>query len=298
MFNCPRCIKEFDSYNGLSRHTAKSYGLKGEQLYREYHGITEIVTCKCGCGTPTKLRTDTGYNDYVAGHNSIGSTNPMFGNTHSDTARKNISSKRKEKFANGEYEIWQHKTGEKYDLARQKIADAVRKENNPERARKISQSLKGVPKSAEHSRKSRIGIKKAWENSELRERQRINILNRFLSKKKNNPSRLEMTFEKLLLENGIKYQTQFNLSHRLYDFKLENSNILIEVDGDFYHANPKKYPTPICKTQEDVIKNDHKKNEIAQHSGYTLLRFWESDILNNPQQVITELLAEIKKTSP
>jgi very-short-patch-repair endonuclease len=298
MFKCPRCASEFGSYNNLSRHTAKNYSLKGEALYREYHKITKIITCKCGCGTPTKWRVDRGYGEYVNGHNSRGATNPMFGKSHSDTAKNNISNKRKEKFANGEYQIWQHKTGEKYQLAKQKIADAVRKENNPERARKISQSLKGIPKSKEHSRKSRIGIKKAWENPELRERQRINILNRFLSKKKNNPSRLEMTFEKLLLGNGIKYQTQFNLSHRLYDFKLENSNILIEVDGDFYHANPKKYPTPICKTQEDVIKNDNKKNQIALRSGYRLLRFWESDILNNPQQVITELLTEINKTSP
>ena len=296
MFKCPRCTLEFNSYNSLSKHTRTRYKLNGELLYREYHGITEIVTCKCGCGTPTKWRIDTGYNQYVAGHNSKGENNVMFGKTHSNEAKQNISQKRKEKFANGEYEIWQHKSGEKYEQAKQKIADSIRKENNPERGRKIAESLRGVPKSEEHKQKSRIGIKKAWENEELRERQRINILNRFLSKKKNSPSKLEMVFEKMLIENHIGYETQFNLSHRLYDFKIKNTNILVEVDGDFYHTNPNKYVSPICKTQEDVMKNDMKKNLIAKSSGYTLLRFWESDIKNNPQQVITQLLAEINKT--
>jgi very-short-patch-repair endonuclease len=79
------------------------YGIKGEALYREYHGITETPACKCGCGTPTKWRIDRGYGEYANGHNSKGQSNPMYGKLHSKETRHNISQKRKEKFANGEY---------------------------------------------------------------------------------------------------------------------------------------------------------------------------------------------------
>jgi very-short-patch-repair endonuclease len=282
MFKCPKCNKEFDSYVGLARHTAKSYSLKGEELYREYNGITETVTCKCGCGTPTKWRIDTGYNDYVAGHNSKGSNNVMFGKKHSDTAKSNISKKRKEKFANGEYEIWQHKTGEKYTLAKQKIADAIRKENNPERGRKISNALKGKLKTKEQMQKIWAGQRK-W------------LANRHY----NSPSSIEVKFGKFLDMLNIAHDRQFSFDRFTYDFYLSDYNILVEVDGDFYQCNPKIYPEgakfPIQKRN---IENDVHKTQVALSANYRLLRFWESDILNNPQKVVTELLAEINKTSP
>jgi very-short-patch-repair endonuclease len=118
MFKCPRCTQEYPSYNSLSKHTRTAYKLSGEALYREYHNITEIPTCKCGCGTPTKWRIDRGYGDYANGHNARGSTNPMFGKSHSDEARNNISTTRKEKFANGEYTFI---TKEKWSAAAKKV---------------------------------------------------------------------------------------------------------------------------------------------------------------------------------
>jgi hypothetical protein len=124
--------------------------LSGESLYREYHSITEIPTCKCGCGTPTKWRIDRGYGEYVNGHNSKGQNNVMYGKTHSETTKQNISQKRKEKFANGEYTIWQHKEGVKYENAKKLIGEKSRKENNPKRASKISKALTGKIRTEEH----------------------------------------------------------------------------------------------------------------------------------------------------
>jgi very-short-patch-repair endonuclease len=296
MFICPRCSAEFNSYNSLAKHTNTKYKLSGENLYREYHGITEIVTCKCGCGTPTKWRIDRGYGKYANGHNSRGKNNVMFGKTHSREARDNISSKRKSRFADGTLKVWcdglTKETDERLRIMGENIS------NNTERSIKISNALSGVPKSDIHKQNSRIGIKKAWEDEELREKQRINILNRFKNKKTNKPSGLEYKFIKILDTLKIPYIFQYEVENRLYDFKLLNTNLIIEVDGDFHHVNPKIYKEAIYETQKLTIKNDTKKNEIAYRSGYKLLRFWESDILNNPQKVITELLAEINKTSP
>jgi very-short-patch-repair endonuclease len=292
MFNCPRCGQEYPSYNSLSKHTRVAYKLSGEMLYREYHGIKEIPTCKCGCGTPTKWRIDRGYGEYIGGHNSR-TSNPMSGKTHSENAKQNISQKRKEKFANGEYEIWQYKKGKQYEAARKRIGERSRKENNPARARKISNALKGKARTHEHQQKLNASIKKTWQSVELKEKQRENILNRFFEKKQNNPTALEITFGNLLEVLKLKHQFQYIVDNRTYDFYLNDFNILIEVDGDFHHCNPKKYKEPIYESQLVTIKNDALKNQIAKDHGFTLLRFWETDINERPFWVIQQLFTYI-----
>ena len=39
--------------------------------------------------------------------------------------------------------------------------------------------------------------------------------------------------------------------------------------------------------------NDQKKNQWAKDNGFKLLRFWEYDIKNNPQQIIEILKKEL-----
>lgn len=293
MFKCPRCGQEYSSYKSLSKHTRITYKLYGESLYCEYHGIKETPTCKCGCGTPTKWRIDRGYGEYVNGHNAR-TNNPMTGKTHSETAKQNISQKRKEKFANGTYEIWQHKDGIQYEQARKLIGEKSRKENNPERASKISQKLKGKIRTEKHQQKLSSAIKKAWENEELRERQRENILNRFFNKKKQQPSKLELKFCKTLDILQIEYKFQHIVHSRVFDFYLPKYNILIEVDGDFHHCNPKKYESPVYESQQVTVKNDAIKNQIVKDNGYILLRFWESDINERPSWVIQQILNHLQ----
>jgi G:T-mismatch repair DNA endonuclease (very short patch repair protein) len=302
MFKCPRCNNEYSSYNSLSKHTRTIYRLSGEALYREYNGIKEIPLCKCGCGTPTKWRIDRGYAEYATGHNSKGVTNVMYGKTHTEKAKQSISAKRKEKFASGEYEIWQHKEGEEYAEARKRIGEKMKKENNPARAKKISDSLKGIVRTEEHQQKLTVAIKKAWENTELRERQRLHAFDRITEKGWQITSKLEDKFAMLLTELNIKHHRQHAVREikSLYDFYLSEYNVIVEVHGDFWHCNPsiERYSTPQYAAQIANIESDKIKSDWCKQNNIKLLIFWESDILNNPQKVITELLAEINKTSP
>jgi len=300
MFICPRCSVEFNSYNSLAKHTNAKYKLSGESLYREYHGITEIVTCKCGCGTPTKWRIDRGYGEYANGHNSKGKNNVMFGKTHSKEARTNISSKRKARFADGTLKVWCDGLTKETDERLRTMGENI--SNNTERSAKISSALSGVPKSDVHKQNSRIGIKKAWENEELREKQSHN---RMLLIQKNGwqiTSTLEIAFEKILQVLNISYHKQHYVREikSLYDFYLSEHSIIVEVHGDFWHCNPNipKYSVPKYDAQHNNIINDKKKKQWCIDNNIPLLIFWESDILNNPQNIITELLAEINKTSP
>jgi very-short-patch-repair endonuclease len=77
-------------------------------------------------------------------------------------------------------------------------------------------------------------------------------------------------------------------------FFLPEYKCLVEVDGDFWHCNPNtKHAIPECKTQKINILNDQQKNQWAKDNGFKLLRFWETDIKNNPQQIIETLKQEL-----
>lgn len=288
MFKCPRCNQEYSSYNALAKHTRTKYKLVGESLYREYHGIKEIPTCKCGCGTPTKWRSDRGYGEYANGHNNKGENNPMYGKSHTKEARENISQKRKEKFANGEYnfinsvnwseaqkKVWQQdgykekmKAARENKGWRQKLSKKMSGQNNPFYGKKRP----------EHSKlmKSPEMVKKIFAKRSLTD--------------------IEKLFMKMLEQTNTPYHHQFFITENdetfAYDFKLKNLPILIEVDGDYWHGGPsiKTHSPFLHETQH----KDKLKTEIAQQHGYTVLRFWGSDIKERPFWVIQQLLSHIQ----
>lgn len=106
-------------------------------------------------------------------------------------------------------------------------------------------------------------------------------------------SKLETYFRVNILEAlNIEYIQQYKLSAigRYYDFYLPEYNILIECDGDYWHADPKKYKKEdLNATQKRNIRVDEQKNKYALMYGYVLLRFWEKDIYKNKKKVISIL---------
>jgi very-short-patch-repair endonuclease/endogenous inhibitor of DNA gyrase (YacG/DUF329 family) len=90
----------------------------------------------------------------------------------------------------------------------------------------------------------------------------------------------------------INYKYSKIIAKRQFDFILPDYNILIECDGDFWHANPKFYPNP-SEFQIKRISDDKVKNKIAEENGYLILRFWEDEINNNTAYVINTIRQSI-----
>ena len=114
-------------------------------------------------------------------------------------------------------------------------------------------------------------------------------------------SKLEQDFAKNFLDKlKVEYVWQFEAKDikRSYDFYLPNSNILIEVDGDYWHANPKKYDITdkdaLTPTQKKDMKVDEMKNKWALLHGIPIYRIWEDDIRNKPNDVMKKLKEIIK----
>jgi very-short-patch-repair endonuclease len=104
-------------------------------------------------------------------------------------------------------------------------------------------------------------------------------------------NKLEKFVSNILDENNIKYTHQFFLNKdgicKSYDFKIKDTNILLEIDGDYWHGGP-SLEKHFFKLEE-VKQNDIFKDQLAKDNGFNLLRIWESDIYNKPSIVVDKI---------
>lgn len=108
-------------------------------------------------------------------------------------------------------------------------------------------------------------------------------------------SKLEDKFAKDFLDKlGVKYTRQFKAESigRYYDFYLPEDNLLIEIDGDYYHSYGKLYEdmSPMQKHNKRV---DKQKDHWALINCIPLLRIWEHDINKHPSKVFDILRERI-----
>jgi len=105
-----------------------------------------------------------------------------------------------------------------------------------------------------------------------------------LTKHKVKETKPELEFKELLEANNIPYIFQYavpwqNGWKKWYDFYIPHINLLIEIDGIYWHG--KGLLDEQLNTQQTQTRlNDQLKNELAKNSGYSLIRIW-SDEINN-----------------
>lgn len=85
-------------------------------------------------------------------------------------------------------------------------------------------------------------------------------------------SKLERDVERALIAAGIYVTSQFYIEPFYYDFHIEGTCLLIEVNGDYWHCNPRVYTSgPINIWQRYAIRRDFAKRGKAYKSGYRQL---------------------------
>lgn len=120
-------------------------------------------------------------------------------------------------------------------------------------------------------------------------------------------SELEYAFMRNFLDKlGIKYVHQWTApTKRIYDFAIMTNDgnmidYLIEIQGTFYHADPRFYDRENLKyaNQKKQIIIDEQKKEWASLNGYLLLQIFEEDIKKHPKKILNMLKKRsmIKKT--
>lgn len=108
-----------------------------------------------------------------------------------------------------------------------------------------------------------------------------------LQSMKSGCSLLEQQVADSLTKRNIKFTRQYQIDNRFsYDFYLHDFNVIIEVNGTYWHADPRifshddiiNYPYgSICAGKK--WKKDEIKNTYAVKKGYIVEVIWELDII-------------------
>ena len=119
-----------------------------------------------------------------------------------------------------------------------------------------------------------------------------------------NPNKLELKGYSILDDVGCEYVPQYMVGrYCTVDALIPQARIAIEFDGDYWHGNPRKYKRlkdvpknnpdnfqVLNEIQIDNMRLDKSKNSYLQNRGYIVLRFWESDVKENPEGVRLTIL--------
>ena len=79
----------------------------------------------------------------------------------------------------------------------------------------------------------------------------------------------ELAVESQLKQMSVRFEKQKRIKSKQFDFYLPDYNMLIEVDGEYWHSLPK------------AVKNDKFKNNLAKNERYKLTRIWAEDVYKN-----------------
>jgi very-short-patch-repair endonuclease len=167
----------------------------------------------------------------------------------------------------------------------------LEKANKPERKRKISDAAKSMWKNAKEN------------NIELFRR----MVNSCGGKKNFEINGIKMNSIEFLLAQTLnelniewKYGEPINIGTQTYipDFILLDKKIIVECNGDYWHATPRLYEAEDLLRDGiiagDVWKKDKKRIDDFKSVGYTCLVFWENDITNNLDKIKQQIQYEYR----
>ena len=78
--------------------------------------------------------------------------------------------------------------------------------------------------------------------------------------------------------DGIKFRRQAPFGPYILDFVCFERGLVVEVDGG----------------QHAESESDVKRNAYLRAEGFRTVRYWNTDVLKNPDGVLTDLLAQLE----
>ncbi|MFC2039847.1 very short patch repair endonuclease [Chloroflexota bacterium] len=113
----------------------------------------------------------------------------------------------------------------------------------------------------------------------------------------------EIQMRKLLWRNGIRYRLYDETLPGKPDIVIKKHKIAVFIDGEFWHGfqwNSKKKKIKANRDYwipkiERTIERDKKNNQLLEERGWTVVRYWTSEVQKNQQnclEIIARLIQE------
>lgn len=274
-------------YGGTGKYKKQAF----KQYLQEEHGLSiedyltkycnEIrPTCFCGCGKQVKIVSKGSmveWKKYACGRNPgllewsksakdnrKGANNPMYGKP---SWNKNLTKETSDIMAG----VAAKKSGQKFSVQhKQRLSESAKK----------------------RTKHGHTGHKHTIENKEKIRQNTLQMIKD--GKYKQTQTKPHIAVKNILQELCLEFEEEKIISCWSFDFYI--NGVVIEVQGDYFHSNPKIYPSgPITKTQRLNWYRDIKKREFCQQNNIDVLELWECDILTNPENVKEIILCKLQK---
>ena len=133
------------------------------------------------------------------------------------------------------------------------------------------------------------------QTDESKERSRDIALNNLKNGVYKTDSAIQLEINKMLESLNIQFENEKTFEYYSVDNYIINENLIIEVNGKYWHTDPRfydeiNYDVQVQRIYKDRIKNKYIKNKY----GIRILYLWEYDI-NNNQELCEELIKEYIK---
>lgn len=132
--------------------------------------------------------------------------------------------------------------------------------------------------------------------SEITRQKISNAALKQFSEKRFQKTKIESIYEQILIDLKIEYIYSYIFHRRQFDFYLPSKNLIIEIQGDFWHGNPKIWGVVKQLREHQKIKrlDDQIKKNLVETYGLRYFEFWEDDIHHNVEEVIRQTKELIK----
>jgi DNA mismatch endonuclease (patch repair protein) len=117
--------------------------------------------------------------------------------------------------------------------------------------------------------------------------------------------RSKNTVPELLVMNELKRRKIYFAKHvdKIFgkpDIVFRRKKIVVFIDSDFWHYNPKKFIMPVSNIEywEKKIQRNSKRDKVVsktlKREGWIVLRFWESDIKRDTKKITDKIQKQLE----
>ena len=110
----------------------------------------------------------------------------------------------------------------------------------------------------------------------------------------------ELIFQDILEKLNIHFEKQKSVGKYKCDFYIPEYNLIVEIDGDYWHANPTKFVEtsligPKNISAKAIWESDNQKSNFILNKGFNLIRYWENEIKNISHEKVLEDIVHTSK---
>ncbi|MFS4466333.1 very short patch repair endonuclease [Maribacter sp. 2210JD10-5] len=125
---------------------------------------------------------------------------------------------------------------------------------------------------------------------------------KIMSKIRGKNTKPELAFRKALYAAGYRYRVDYKKLIGKPDIALKKYKTVIFIDGEYWHGYQWAARKPKIKTNRDFwiakiernMQRDQEVNAELKRLGYTVFRFWESEIKKNLDSCLQEVIAHLE----